>query len=253
MKGSASGTDPLRDAMFVITSLILVSALPAASAQSAAFLAGCVTNKDNGMPFNGTLVQVYDVAEPNNAVSSVYTDVKGCYNTSVKPGNYNIYVRIGNTHPTQSVYVQAGQIQQVDFRISMKSVLEEQLTSSNMFWIQVGIAGIILAVIVVDQLFFKKKRILGELAAERTKLEAEMKKDEGWGWYGEVNNLRKEKKQLEYMINLTRTKYHERSINEESYREIIRDYQEKLIEVEAKIAALESDRTDKGVEEGEKK
>lgn len=233
-----------------LVSLILLSAIPIASAQSAAFLTGCVIDRDSGIPFNGTLVDVYDAADHTTPLSSVYTDTRGCYNTSVKPGNYDIYVRIGISNPTQSVYVQAGQIQQVDFKISMKSVREEQLTGSSMFWIQVAIAGVILAVIVIDQLFFKKKRILGELAAERSKLEAEMKKDDGWGWYGELSNLKKEKKQLEYMINLTRTKYHERSINEESYREIIRDYQEKLIEVEAKIAAMETEGKEK--EDGEK-
>lgn len=232
-----------------ITAATVLFYLPSAGAAPQAFLDGCVLDKDTGMPFNGTLVEVYDVADHTKPASSIYTDGRGCYNTSVNPGNYDIYVRIGRANPTQSVYVQAGQIQQVDFRISMKSVTEEQLTSSSMFWIQVAVAGIILAVIVVDQLFFKKKRILGELAAERSKLESEMKKDEGWGWYGELSNLKKEKKQLEYMINLTRTKYHERSINEESYREIIRDYQEKLIEVEAKIAAMETENTEKKGEE----
>lgn len=217
-------------------------------AETKALIEGYVTDKDTGKPFVNVSAEVYPALDHSSPLASLYTDEKGYYNVSVPPGNYDIYVRVGKTNPMQSVYVQSGQIQSIDFKISMKSISEEQMTSSGMFWIQVIIAGLILVVILVDQLFFKKKRILSDLEAERSRIEAELKKSEAGG-LDELSRLKKDKNQLEYMINLTRTKYHQRSINEESFREIIRDYQEKLIEIEAKIATLEADKKD-GKEEG---
>ena len=41
------------------------------------------------------------------------------------------------------------------------------------------------------------------------------------------------------MITLTKAKFHRREIDEESFREITRDQQEKLIELESEIKELE--------------
>jgi hypothetical protein len=224
----------------LILAVILLIPSQAAAAGTAS-IEGYVTDKDSGKPFAGVQIETYNVSDHSKPVASSITDERGYYSMNVSPGNYDIYVRTGKTNPWQSVYLQAGQLQSIDFRISMTSISDEQMTSSPLFWAQIILAGLILLIIVIDQLFFKRKRILSDLAAERTKLEVELKKGDEIG-QDEIGMLKKDKSQLEYMINLTRTKYHQRSINEESFREIIRDYQEKLIEVEAKIAALESDR-----------
>ncbi|MDD5111645.1 MAG: carboxypeptidase-like regulatory domain-containing protein [Candidatus Altiarchaeota archaeon] len=225
-------------------SVFLLCALSAfACASQKAFIEGSVTDTATGKPFMNVSLDVFVASDPSNPYATVRTDERGRYNISVDDGNYEIYVRVGATNPRQSVYVHAGEIQQLNFKISMKSISEEQLSSNWMFWVQVGIAALIIGIIAVDQLFFKRKRVLSDLAAERGRLEAELKKGEEGG-QDDLGKLRKDRSQLEYMINLTRTKYHQRSINEESFREIIRDYQEKLIEVEARIAALEAEKKD---------
>jgi len=47
--------------------------------------------------------------------------------------------------------------------------------------------------------------------------------------------LIKRKEDIEYMINLSRIKYYKRRIDKESFREIIKDYQKQLIEIEAEL------------------
>jgi len=227
-------------AVVVLLALVLFFSAGACAAANA-YLSGNVIDVGSGKPFEGTLVEAYLASDHTRPVASVETDERGYYNMSLPSGNYDVYARIGKRNPSQSIYLQPGQVQIIDFKISMETISEEQMTSSPLFWVQVVIAGLILVVILVDQIFFKQKRILRDLAAERSRLENEIKKDESGG-VDELSRLRKEKNQLEYMINLTRTKYHKKNINEESFREIIRDYQEKLIEVEAKIASLEGEK-----------
>lgn len=55
----------------------------------------------------------------------------------------------------------------------------------------------------------------------------------------ELKKLMDEKKELEELISLAQKKYHKRKIDEESFREIVRDHQKKLIEVESKISKIE--------------
>ncbi|MFH0860321.1 MAG: hypothetical protein V1921_03910 [Candidatus Altiarchaeota archaeon] len=55
----------------------------------------------------------------------------------------------------------------------------------------------------------------------------------------ELKKLTDEKKELEELISLAQKKYHKRKIDEESFREIVRDHQKKLIEVESKISKIE--------------
>ncbi|MFH1125485.1 MAG: carboxypeptidase regulatory-like domain-containing protein [Candidatus Altiarchaeota archaeon] len=220
--------------------LLLAVAILLPAGVSSEYIYGYVTDKGTGSPFVNISVDVFMALDHSSPLASVRTDNKGYYNATVEPGNYDIYLRVGDSNPMQSVYVQAGQIQQIDFKINMKSISEQQQMDSYTYWIVFIIGGIILLIILADQIFFKRKRILSDLAAERSRLESELKgKEEA---VDELGKLKKDKGQLEYMINLTRTKYHQRTINEESYREIIRDYQEKLIEVEAKIAAMEAEK-----------
>gem|GEM_PF-5106068 len=55
----------------------------------------------------------------------------------------------------------------------------------------------------------------------------------------ELLKLQSEKSNIEEMIRIAKTKYHKRKLDEESFREIIRDHQKKLIEIEAKINQIE--------------
>jgi hypothetical protein len=50
-----------------------------------------------------------------------------------------------------------------------------------------------------------------------------------------VEELQKEKEELEKMMAIAKAKYHKRELDEESFREIIRDNQKKVIELELKI------------------
>ena len=55
----------------------------------------------------------------------------------------------------------------------------------------------------------------------------------------ELARLREEKQSIEEMINITKKKFHRQKIDEESFREIVRDHQKRLIEVEHKISSFE--------------
>jgi len=56
---------------------------------------------------------------------------------------------------------------------------------------------------------------------------------------GELDKLQKEKRDIEELIELAKKKYHSRKLDEESFREIVRDHQKKLIEIESKISNME--------------
>jgi hypothetical protein len=51
----------------------------------------------------------------------------------------------------------------------------------------------------------------------------------------ELSSLKKEKGEIEKAIRLMKIKFYKRQIDEDSYRAIIKDYQEKLTSIEAKI------------------
>lgn len=55
----------------------------------------------------------------------------------------------------------------------------------------------------------------------------------------EISRLVKEKKRIEEMIELAKSKYHRRVLDEDSFREIVKENQKKLIEIEARINDLE--------------
>ena len=116
------------------------------------------------------------------------------------------------------------------------------------FRVVVIVAVVILLIILIDQIYLRKRREIKELDKERQKLEEKMGTSgeapdlRFTGREGELMGLKKEKTQFEYMINLTNIKYHTRKLDEESFREIVRDYQKKLIEIEIKIKELEREK-----------
>lgn len=55
----------------------------------------------------------------------------------------------------------------------------------------------------------------------------------------ELDSLRKEKEELEEAINIAKIKFYKRQMDEDSYKEIVKDHQEKLTRIEAKMASIE--------------
>jgi len=56
----------------------------------------------------------------------------------------------------------------------------------------------------------------------------------------ELMKLKNEKDEIEGLIDLAKEKYHMRKIDQESFREIVRDHQKKLIEIESKMSRIEA-------------
>jgi len=55
----------------------------------------------------------------------------------------------------------------------------------------------------------------------------------------ELTKLQEQKDHIEELIKRTKVKYHKREIDEESFRDIVKDYQKQLMEVNVKIWELE--------------
>lgn len=211
------------------------------SAESTATIYGYVLDEGTGKPFENTKVEIFYSDDHSKPVATLTTDSKGYYNTTVPADkNYDIYVRLGKVNPTQTTYVGEGYVQQVDFKINMQSISRGEITEESGFWIVVVVALIILGIILLDQLYLRKRRIMRELEIERQKLEKKLE-SEVEGTEDELTTLKKERDRIQYMINLTKTKYHKRKLDEESFREIVRDYQKRLIEIETRIKELEAE------------
>ncbi len=56
-----------------------------------------------------------------------------------------------------------------------------------------------------------------------------------------LQRLKANKERIEYLIKLAESKYHKRKLDEESFREIVRDQQKKMMEIEAKISEIEKE------------
>lgn len=55
----------------------------------------------------------------------------------------------------------------------------------------------------------------------------------------ELKRLQREKEEIEEMIRIAKVKFYKRKLDEESYKSIVKDNQEKLIKIEAEINGLE--------------
>ena len=101
--------------------------------------------------------------------------------------------------------------------------------------ITIGLLLLILLILVVHLqlllafLFSKKREIAKKTAAAATDENAEQ----------ELEQLQRQKKEVEDLIEIAKSKFHNRNLDEESFREIVRDQQKKLIEIESKISNLE--------------
>ncbi|MFH1402967.1 MAG: carboxypeptidase regulatory-like domain-containing protein [Candidatus Altiarchaeota archaeon] len=230
----------LKHATLLAIALILLS--PACIAQETAVIEGHIRDGNNGAPYSNLRVDIFKTGDFNKPVASTYSNSNGYFNTTVSPGSYyDIYVRMGETNPNQrtSSVVEANGVYTVNFDISAESTYSDDVVEKYGFWMVVLVALLILFLIFVDQLFFRRKRIIRDLEERQSHLQNKLDQAKPEG--DELSALQHEMHELEYMINLTKIKYHKRGIDEESYREIIRDYQKRLIEVEAKIKSLKGD------------
>jgi len=223
--------------MVIILAIILIPGICIASAVP---VQGHVRDQDTGRPMKGIVVEIYDTNNPAKPVANSTTDESGYYKFDVEPNrNYDIYVRLGKVNPSKTIYVGTGGAIQ-DFRLSTKGNWVE-ITEESGLWVVVVVAIFIILFIIFDQLYLKKRRMLKALEKETSELEKKLDKDVVEGETNELDSLKKERDRLKYMINRTKIKYHKREIDEESFREIVRDYQKKLIEVETKIEEIEKE------------
>ncbi|MCX6695577.1 MAG: hypothetical protein NTU61_04715 [Candidatus Altiarchaeota archaeon] len=94
-----------------------------------------------------------------------------------------------------------------------------QKLEDNMLFVIAGILGVAVVVFIMAILIRSKKEII---VVEKEKPKS-------------VRELLREKEEIEKMIDMARSKYHKRELDEESFREIIRDNQKKVIELELRI------------------
>lgn len=225
----------------IILSLMLILPIVLVNSVSNSTIEGYVLNTDDGKPFVGVTVDIFLSSDHSTPVASCVTDNRGYYNATLASNeNYDIYVRLGKKNPTQTVHLGGGEIREVDFKITMESISESGFQEDHGIWIVIIVAIVILLIILVDQVFLRRGRAIRELERERDELESRLrgevitepeKEDE-------LTALMKEKDKVQYMINMCRLKYHKRALDEESFREIVRDYQKRLIEIEARIKEL---------------
>lgn len=229
----------------LVLSLILILSTVSVNSGSNSTIEGYVLDRDDGKPFVGVTVDIFLSSDHSTPVASCVTDDRGYYNATLPSNeNYDIYVRLGKENPSQTVYLSGGEIREVKFRIHMESISEDGLQDDPGLWIVIIVALFILLVILVDQIFLRRGRAIKELEREREKLESRLREEvvSEPEEDDELTALMKERDKLEYMINMCRLKYHKRALDEESFREIVRDYQKRLIEIEARIKELESKR-----------
>jgi hypothetical protein len=224
---------------YIVFAFLLTITCFQTSADSNATIYGYVKETGTGRPYENVRVDIFYADDHSKAVATLTTDGKGYYNTTVTGDmGYDIYVRVGNRNFHRPIYIEGGSIKGVDFEITIKSVFES-LTEEGGLWIVVVVAIIILGIILLDQIYLRKRRVMRELELERKKLEERLEIEVD-GPEDELMKLKKDRDRIQYMINLTKTKFHKRKLDEESFREIVRDYQKRIIEIETRITELES-------------
>jgi len=196
-------------------------------------IAGCCAGQDGQAVINGRVydaknetrgiadmtVEVTASNDPTTVVASIRTDSRGYYSTTVPSGKlYDIWIRDVNPNPQQRTpsVVKDGDTSTFNFRVDIQSSYQNIILEKYGYWIVIAVAALVLAAIILDQMLLHRK-------------------SKGPG----LAELKRQRDQMQEMVNLAKSKYHKREIDEESFREITRDQQEKLIEVESKIRELE--------------
>jgi uncharacterized membrane protein len=199
--------------------VVLALAACAIAEQEPAVIQGYVRDGNSGKSLAGVKVDVYPSSDHTNLAASGSTGENGFYNLTVPSGSYyDVYLRMGDTNPNQRTTeaVVGGATYPINFNIAVESNYQSAVMEKYGMGVVLIVAALIVAVILVDQLALRRKT-------------------KGPG----MEELKRQRDQLEGMVSLAKAKYHRREIDEESFREITRDQQEKLIELESKIKALE--------------
>ncbi len=200
-----------------VSALVLMLLMGSAAAQHAT-VEGYVRDAKSGTSITGVNVAVYRSGDYGTTVALTETDSRGYYSVAVQPGSYyDVYLRMGGSNPNQrtSEAVSAGAVYTLNFNIASESAYGGEVVEKYGFGVVVAVALLILFIILVDQLFLRRSRKPG------------------------VKDLKGERDRLQKMLELTKSKYHRRELDEESFREITREHQQKLIELESQIKELE--------------
>lgn len=103
-----------------------------------------------------------------------------------------------------------------------------------------SISAILVAALVVAFVVIYYKKLKPGAAAEAARVAAaEAAKGASAESDGKLTELYRKRDEIEEMIKIAKVKYYKRTLDEESYKEIIKDHQQKLIEIEARIAKME--------------
>ncbi|OYT53386.1 MAG: hypothetical protein B6U72_05990 [Candidatus Altiarchaeales archaeon ex4484_2] len=214
---------------------LVASLLAAAGAQQNAIIYGYVLDEKTGAPLDKVVVEIFASDDPSRAIVSRYTDSRGFFNASVQGNrNYEIYVRLGDKNPKQSVYVTGGAIQEVRFVVSMETISEQNIIEQPYFLVFAVIAVLVIGVILFDEVYMRRRKI-SALETDKEKLKNRI---ESTVELDEVSTLEKKRDRIELMIKMAQLKFHKRKLDDESFREIVRDKQKDLIEIEARLSEL---------------
>ena len=219
---------------------LLVAQLVLLTAADSPKIEGYVKDGKTGTPYSGVRVDVYATDDHSAPIAYTQTDERGYYSVSVPAGKYyDVYVRTGETNPTQrtnSATIGDG-VYTLNFDLYSESSYSNVVVEKYGIWIVVLIALVVLGIIFFDVVF----RLIFRGKKEKIVVETKPIVSDSKPAAEDLDALMKEKTEIESEIELSKAKYHKRQIDDESFREIVRDQQKKLIEVEAKIKSIKSE------------
>lgn len=197
-------------------SLILFMLLAPSLAMAAeqAMVSGLVRDADTGAGLSGLTVEVYKSGEYDKPVSKSTTDEGGRYEVAVESGfYYDAYLRYGGSNPTMRTpeAARGGRTYELNFNIKESSNFTEVVVGKYGIWVVVAVALIVLALIVIDIMSSRRKS--GSSPAD----------------------FRKERDEIQKMLDISHEKYLKREIDEETFKSITSAKQERLIELESKL------------------
>jgi uncharacterized membrane protein len=200
----------------ILSCLVLAAFLQSVAAESAT-LEGYVQDGNTGKSMHAVIVEVYKSEDHSRVVNNTLTDGKGFYSLSVAPGPfYDVYLRMGggshNQRTTEAV--KADGVYKLNFNIVTESSYENTIVERYGLGLVVLVAILVLALIILDLAYSKRRS-------------------------PSLADLKKEKEEIEKMVEISREKYHKREIDEETFKSISAGKQERLIEIESKIRDIE--------------
>jgi len=207
------------------TSSVIVIALLAAHACCSqgdySVIQGYVTDLKTGASIQSVKVEVFDSQDHSKPQVSAVTDQKGFYSVEVPVGSYyDVYLVSGEARPNQRTTeaVRAGVVYTVNFKIDSESDYSATIVEKYGIELAAGAAAVFLLAVAADQLLLRRRP-----------------KAPG------LKELKDERDRILQMLEMAKTKYHRREMDEDSLRQITKDKQERLIELESKIRELGGD------------